>query len=93
MPSGKLLCQGCGNSILLEDNIPLTSLNQDLVPHISQLDTIQNEEAKPFFYSLIEDDDSKGDPNYEVTRSYENGRIQHIKLKRGVSPTEYRIFG
>ena len=54
------------NSILLEDNIPLTSLNQDLVPHISQLDTIQNEEAKPFFYSLIEDDDSKGDPNYEM---------------------------
>ena len=80
------------NSILLEDNIPLTSLNQDLVPHINQLDTIQNEEAKPFFYSLIEDDDSKDDPNYEVIRSYENGRIQHIKLIRGVSPTEYRIF-
>ena len=92
LPSGKLLCQGCGNSILLEDNIPLTSLNQDLVPHINQLDTIQNEEAKPFFYSLIEDDDSKDDPNYEVIRSYENGRIQHIKLKRGISPTEYRIF-
>lgn len=93
LPSGKLLCQGCGNSILLEDNIPLTSLNQDLVPHISQLDTIQNEEAKPFFYSLVEDDSNENDPNYEVTRSYENGRIQHIKLKRGVSPTEYRIFG
>ena len=59
LPSGKLLCQGCGNSILLEDNIPLTSLNQDLVPHINQLDTIQNEEAKPFFYYLVEDDDSK----------------------------------
>ena len=92
LPSGKLLCQGCGNSTQLENNIPLTSLNQELTPHISQLDTIQNEEAKPFFYSLIEDDDSKDEPNYEITRSYENGRIQHIKLKRGVSPTEYRIF-
>ena len=91
LPSGKLLCQECGNSTELENNIPLTSLNQELTPHISQLDTIQSEEAKPFFYSLIEDDDSK-DPNYEITRSYENGRIQHIKLKRGVSPTEYRIF-
>ena len=59
LPSGKLLCQGCGNSILLENNIPLTSLNQELVPHISQLDTIQNEEAKPFFYSLVEDDNSR----------------------------------
>jgi hypothetical protein len=65
---GKLLCQGCGNSIELEDNIPLTSLNQELTPHISQLDTIENEEAKPFFYSLLEDD-SKDDPNYEVTHS------------------------
>lgn len=91
LPSGNLLCQGCGNSIPLENNIPLSSLNQELTPHISQLDTIQNEEAKPFFYSLIEDD-SKDKPNYEVTRSYEGGRIQHIKLKRGVSPTEYRIF-
>ena len=92
LPSGNLLCQGCGNSIPLENNIPLSSLNQELTPHISQLDTIQNEEAKPFFYSLVEDDDSKNDPNYEVTRSYENGRVQHIKLKRGVRPTEYRIF-
>ena len=92
LPSGKLLCPGCGNSILLENNIPLSSLNQELTPHISQLDTIQNEEAKPFFYSLVEDDSTKDDPNYEITRSYENGRIQHIKLKRGVSPTEYRIF-
>jgi hypothetical protein len=75
----------------LENNIPLTSLNQELTPHISQLDTIENEEAKPFFYSLVEDD-SKDDPNYEVVRSYENGRIQHIRLKKGVSPTEYRIF-
>jgi hypothetical protein len=91
LPSGRLLCNGCGNSIELEDNIPLTSLNQELIPHIAQLDTIQNEEAKPFFYSLVEDD-SKSDPNYEVTRSYENGRIQHIKLSKGVSPTEYRIF-
>jgi hypothetical protein len=91
LPSGKLLCQECGNSILLEDNIQLTSLNQELTPHISQLDTIANEEARPFFYSLVEDD-SKDDPNFEVTRSYEGGRIQHIKLKRGVSPTEYRIF-
>ena len=91
LPSGNLLCQGCGNSIPLENNIPLSSLNQELTPHISQLDTIQNQEAKPFFYSLIEDD-SKDKPNYEVTRSYEGGRIQHIKLKRGVSPTEYRIF-
>lgn len=90
--SGNLLCQGCGNSIPLEDNIPLSSLNQELTPHISQLDTIQNEEAKPFFYSLVEDDSTKDDPNYEVTRSYENGRVQHIKMKRGVSPTEYRIF-
>ena len=56
---GNLLCQGCGNSIPLENNIPLSSLNQELTPHISQLDTIQNEEAKPFFYSLVEDDDSK----------------------------------
>lgn len=91
LPSGNLLCQGCGDSIPLENNIPLSSLNQELTPHISQLDTIQNEEAKPFFYSLVEDD-PKDDPNYEITRSYENGRIQHIKLKRGVSPTEYRIF-
>ena len=91
LPSGNLLCQGCGNSIPLENNIPLSSLNQELTPHISQLDTIQNEEGKPFFYSLVEDD-PKDDPNYEITRSYENGRIQHIKLKRGVSPTEYRIF-
>lgn len=91
LPSGKLLCQECGNSTELENNIPLTSLNQELTPHISQLDTIQNDEAKPFFYSMIEDD-SKDDPNYEVVRSYENGRIQHIRLKRGVSPTEYRIF-
>ena len=53
LPSGNLLCQGCGNSIPLENNIPLSSLNQELTPHISQLDTIQNEEAKPFFYSLI----------------------------------------
>jgi hypothetical protein len=92
LPSGKLLCHGCGNSIELEHNIPLTSLNQELTPHIAQLDTIQNEQAPPFFYSLIEDEDSKGDPNYEVTRSYEGGRIQHIRLKKGVSPTEYRIF-
>jgi hypothetical protein len=92
LPSGKLLCQECGNSIELENNIPLTSLNQELTPHISQLDTIGNEEAKPFFYSLVEDDNSQVDPNYEVVRS-ENGRIQHIKLKKGVSPTEYRIFG
>jgi hypothetical protein len=92
LPSGKLLCQGCGSSIEIEDNIPLTSLNQELTPHISQVDTIQNEEAAPFFWSLIEDDASKDDPNYEVTKSYENGRIQHIKLRRGVSPTEYRIF-
>jgi hypothetical protein len=91
LPSGNLLCQGCGNSIPLENNIPLSSLNQELTPHISQLDTIQNEEAKPFFYSLVEDD-PKDDLNYEITRSYENGRIQHIKLKRGISPTEYRIF-
>ena len=91
LPSGNLLCQGCGNSIPLENNIPLSSLNQELTPHISQLDTIANEEARPFFYSLVEDD-SKGKPNYEVTRSYEDERIQHIKLKRGVSPTEYRIF-
>jgi hypothetical protein len=91
LPSGKLLCQECGNSIELEDNIPLTSLNQELTPHISQLDTIENEEAKPFFYSLLEDD-SKDDPNYEVTHSSPDGRIQHIKLKRGISPTEYRIF-
>jgi hypothetical protein len=91
LPSGNLLCQGCGNSIPIENNIPLSSLNQELTPHISQLDTIQNEEAKPFFYSLVEDD-PKDYPNYEITRSYENGRIQHIKLKRGVSPTEYRIF-
>jgi len=82
LPSGNILCQGCGNSIPLENNIPLSSLNQELTPHISQLDTIQNEEAKPFFYSLVEDD-SKDEPNYEVTRSYEGGRIQHIKLKRG----------
>lgn len=75
LPSGRLLCQGCGNSILLENNIPLTALNQELTPHISQLDTIENEEAKPFFYSLIEDD-SKDAPNYEVIRSYENGRRQ-----------------
>jgi hypothetical protein len=66
-------------------------LNQELTPHISQLDTIQNEEAKPLFYSLVEDD-SKNDPNHEVTRSYENGRIQHIRLKKGVSSIEYRIF-
>jgi hypothetical protein len=59
-------------------------LNQELTPHISQLDTIQNEEAKPFFYSLAEDN-SKDDPNYEVTRSYENGKIQHIRLKKGVA--------
>jgi hypothetical protein len=91
LPSGNLLGQGCGNSIPLENNIPLSSLNQELTPHISQLDTIQNEEAKPFFYSLVEDD-PKDDLNYEITRSYENGRIQHIKLKRWVSPTEYRIF-
>ena len=92
LPSGRLLRQECGNSIEPEHNIPLTALNQELTPHISQLDTIQYGEAKPFFHSLVEDDDSKGDPNYEVTRSYENGRIQHIKLKKGVSPTEYRIF-
>ena len=91
LPSVKLLCQRCGNSIELEDNIPLTSLNQELTPHISQLDTIENEEAKPFFYSLLEDD-SKDDPNYEVRHSSPDGRIQHIKLKRGISPTEYRIF-
>ena len=63
LPSGKLLCQGCGNSILLENNIPLTTLNQELTPHISQLDTIENEEAKPFFYSLVEDDSNENDPN------------------------------
>src|SRR5262245_4097222 len=51
VPSGKLFCQGCGSSIELEHNIPLTSLNQELTPHISQLDTIQNEEAAPFFLS------------------------------------------
>jgi hypothetical protein len=81
-----------GNSIELDDNIPLSSLNQELTLHLSQLDTIQNEEAKPLFYSLVEDDDSKSDSTYEVTRSYENGRIQHIKLRKGVSPTEYGIF-
>ena len=90
LPSGKLLCQ-CGNSIEFEDNIPLTSLNQDLTPHISQLDTIENEEAKPFFYSLV-DDDPKDDPNYEVTHSSPDGRVQTIRLKKGISPTEYRIF-
>ena len=44
------------------------------------------------FYSLVEDDDFKDDPNYEVTRSYENGRIQHIKMKKGVSPAELRFL-
>jgi hypothetical protein len=92
LPSGKLLCEGCGNSIFLEDNIPLTSLNQELTPHISQLDTIGNEEAKPFFYSRVEDDNTiKDDPNYEITKSYENGRVQHIKMKKGVSPTDRLI--
>jgi hypothetical protein len=52
------------------------------------LDAVQNEEAKPFFYSLVEDD-SKNEPNYEV-RSYENGRIQHIKMKNGLQ--NLRIF-
>jgi hypothetical protein len=32
------------------------ALNQELIPHISQLDTIENEEAKPFFWSLIDPD-------------------------------------
>ena len=32
--SGNLLCQGCGKSIPLEDNIPLSSLNQELSPGI-----------------------------------------------------------
>ena len=41
---------------------------------------------------MVEDDYSKDDLDYEVTKSYENGRIQHIKMKRGISPTEYRIF-
>jgi hypothetical protein len=55
LPStAKLLCTGCGNSIELKENIPLTSLNQELTPHISQLETTENQEAQPFFWSLID---------------------------------------
>ena len=96
LPStARLLCTGCGNSIELENNIPLTSLHQDLVPHISQFDTIQSEEAKPFFWSLVDSDgeiENADSAKYEITYSSLDQRIQHIKMRPGVSPTEYRIF-
>jgi hypothetical protein len=97
LPSGKLLCTGCGNLIELEDNIPLTNLHQDLTPHISQVDSIGNDdddEAKPFFWSLVDPDvdSTAANGNFEVVHSSSDSRVQHIKMKPGISPTEYRII-
>jgi hypothetical protein len=98
LPSGKLLCIGCGHLTELDQNIPLTNLKQDLTPHISQLETAENEQAKPFFWSLVDPDglidtvDSTANSNFEVVHSSPDGRVQHIKMKPGISPTEYRII-
>jgi hypothetical protein len=96
LPStARLLCVRCGNSIELEANIPLTALGQALTPHISQLETTENQEARPFFWSLVDSDgkeENAESAKYEITYSSLDQRIQHIKMKSGVSPTEYRIF-
>ena len=95
--TGQLLCHNCGYSKAYDENVPLTKLSQDLSPHLTQLEEEYNpndEDMKPFFWSLIEDDDPNNkEPDFEVTHSSADGRVQHIKLKKGVSPTEYRMFG
>jgi hypothetical protein len=83
-----LLCKSCANTISVMANTPLLETNQDLLPFSSQV--LDSEIDRPFAVGLVVDSDPP-EPDWEVTSSSGDGRIQHIKLKRGVSPTAYRI--
>lgn len=82
----KLLCRSCGNAIDVRSNAPLLETNQELRPFRTQ---VENEFDKPMMIGLIDDDPQE--PDWEVTHSSGDGRIQSIKLKKGVSHTSYRI--
>jgi hypothetical protein len=85
-----LLCKGCGNTFSIMNSSPLLETNQELRPFGTQIDD-PNSTDRPFAVGLVVDSDPP-EPDWEVTQSSgEGGRIQHIKLKRGVSPTSYRI--
>ena len=82
------MCNSCGNAIPLIANTPLLDTNQELRPFGTQVDDPLNKD-RPFSIGLM--DDEPQEPDWEVASSSESGRIQHIKLKKGVSPTAYRI--
>lgn len=82
----KLLCKSCGNAIPVMTNAPLLEINQQLRPFGSQM---SNEYDRPFMVGLIEAEPNE--PDWEVTSRSGDGRIQHVKLRRGLPPSAYRI--
>lgn len=84
----KDMCNSCGNAISVIANAPLLDTNQELRPFGSQVDDPLNED-RPFSVGLI--DSEPQEPDWEVTQSSYDGRVQSIKLKKGISPTAYRI--
>ena len=86
----KLLCRTCGSSIDLMHNTPLVQPDQSSRPYGSQFQDPNNlGDDRPFSVGLLIDDEPP-EPDWEA-QSSGDGRIQHIKLKKGVSPTTYRI--
>jgi hypothetical protein len=83
----KLLCKSCGNTISVMANTPLLETEQELRPFGTQVDGEYND--RPFAVGLIDSDPSE--PDYEILDSSADGRIQSIKLKKGIPPNQYRI--
>jgi hypothetical protein len=85
------ICYGC--SVTFDENYtkPLVNLEQSIKP-IQSDDPYTREE--PFFISKQVDRRLQGEYKSEAieeVRSYDRGRVRHIKLKPGVSPAAYDI--
>jgi hypothetical protein len=85
-----LLCRNCSMTFPLLSNTALLEPDgQSLKPYGSQVDDPNNED-RPWFIGLVDSEEDK-ELDWEVTQSTGDGRIQHVRLRRGLPPSAYRI--
>jgi hypothetical protein len=87
--SRRFICYSCGVTYSELYDKPLSSLDQTIRP-------LQGEGSnnKPALFSIPINKRLEGEHQSETieqTRSYQGGRIRHIRLKPGISPAAYNI--
>lgn len=93
---GLKFCHSCGyfEEPTASEDKPALAGNRMFIPTAHKaFPPVYDEDdiSVPFFASIPVDKEQEQHNKYEVTRSVAGGRVKHIRMKPGISPTEYNI--